>query len=207
MRRARTGTSPGLPKVLAGFSPGLRRVGKVARGPEPEGTRGSGRHGSARNFGAWTPRRQETLAPGMKTTRNFGAAELGCQKTLILGHRDVTKLWRPGARTSRNFGAQIPGRQRNWTPGVDSSCPLCYHLLQRRERRGGPGAAKTKPHSRKPEPDSNGLATLDGPTGSSPGSDACGDPSGGGTGIARSTSHGSMKQEAAGRLFHPRRVK
>ena len=42
-----------------------------------------------------------------------------------------------------------------------------------------------------------GLAALKGPTGSSPGSDACGDPSGGGT--ARegwSTSHGSMKQEA-----------
>jgi putative transposase len=52
-----------------------------------------------------------------------------------------------------------------------------------------------------------GLAALKGPTGSSPGSDACGDPSGGGTGEARSTSHGSMKQEAAGHLFHPRRVK
>jgi len=35
----------------------------------------------------------------------------------------------------------------------------------------------------------------------------CGDPSGGGTGKARSTSHGSMKQEAARHEFHPRRVK
>jgi len=52
-----------------------------------------------------------------------------------------------------------------------------------------------------------GLAALKGPTGSSPGSDACGDPSGGGTGKARSTSHGSMKQEAARHEFHPRRVK
>jgi len=52
-----------------------------------------------------------------------------------------------------------------------------------------------------------GLAALKGPTGSSPGSDACGDPSGGGTGAARSTSHGSMKQEAARHEFHPRRVK
>lgn len=33
-------------------------------------------------------------------------------------------------------------------------------------------------------------------TGSSPGSDACGDPSGGGTDLVRSTSHGSLKQEA-----------
>ncbi len=48
-----------------------------------------------------------------------------------------------------------------------------------------------------------GLAALKGPTGSSPGSDACGDPSGGGTGKARSTSHGSLKQEAAGHGFHP----
>ncbi|MDT7949131.1 MAG: RNA-guided endonuclease TnpB family protein, partial [Thermoflexus sp.] len=48
-----------------------------------------------------------------------------------------------------------------------------------------------------------GLAALNGPTGSSPGSDACGDPSGGGTGKARSTSHGSMKQEAARHEFHP----
>ncbi|WP_038042094.1 IS607 family element RNA-guided endonuclease TnpB [Thermus tengchongensis] len=48
-----------------------------------------------------------------------------------------------------------------------------------------------------------GLAVLSGPTGSSPGSDACGDPSGGGTaGTSRSTSYGSMKQEAgSGRLF------
>jgi len=73
---------------------------------------------------------------------------------------------------------------------------------------GGLGAAKTKPHSLKPQSDSNGLATLNGPTGSSPGSHACGDPSGGGTAReGRPTSHGSMKQEAAGRLFHPRRVK
>ena len=49
-----------------------------------------------------------------------------------------------------------------------------------------------------------GLATLNSPTGSSPGSDACGDPSGGGTARkGRSTSYGSMKQEAAGRWFHP----
>ena len=47
-----------------------------------------------------------------------------------------------------------------------------------------------------------GLATLNSPTGSSPGSHACGDPSGGGTAHkGRSTSHGSMKQEAAGRWF------
>jgi putative transposase len=53
-----------------------------------------------------------------------------------------------------------------------------------------------------------GLAALKGPTGSSPGSDACGDPSGGGTAReGRSTSHGSMKQEAARHEFHPRRVK
>jgi len=85
---------------------------------------------------------------------------------------------------------------------------------------GGLGAAKTRPHSLKPQSDSNGPATLNGPTGSSPGSDACcgapsrswtgwgaPDPSGGGTGTARSTSHGSMKQEAARHEFHPRRVK
>jgi putative transposase len=52
-----------------------------------------------------------------------------------------------------------------------------------------------------------GLTHRTGPTGSSPGSDACGDPSGGGTGEARSTSHGSMKQEATGHLFRPKRVK
>ena len=53
-----------------------------------------------------------------------------------------------------------------------------------------------------------GLAALKGPTGSSPGSDACGDPSGGGTAReGRSTSYGSMKQEAARHEFHPRRVK
>jgi putative transposase len=45
-----------------------------------------------------------------------------------------------------------------------------------------------------------GLAHLTGPTGSSPGSDACGDPSGGGTAEGRSTSHGSRKQEVAGHL-------
>jgi putative transposase len=46
---------------------------------------------------------------------------------------------------------------------------------------------------------SYGLAVLSGSTGSSPGSDACGDPSGGGT-VHRdwSTSHGSRKQEATG---------
>jgi len=49
-----------------------------------------------------------------------------------------------------------------------------------------------------------GLAALKGPTGSSPGSDACGDPSGGGTARkGRSTSHGSLKQEAAGHGFRP----
>jgi len=47
-----------------------------------------------------------------------------------------------------------------------------------------------------------GLAVLSGPTGSSPGSDACGDPSGGGTALGRSTSHGSGKQEVAGHSFH-----
>ncbi len=50
-----------------------------------------------------------------------------------------------------------------------------------------------------------GLAALNGPTGSSPGSDACGDPSGGGTVLSRSTSHGSLKQEVAGHLDHPPR--
>jgi len=61
-----------------------------------------------------------------------------------------------------------------------------------------------------------GLAALKGPTGSSPGRDACcgvpsrsktgwgaPDPSGGGTARSRSTSHGSLKQEAAGHGFHP----
>jgi transposase len=50
---------------------------------------------------------------------------------------------------------------------------------------------------------SYGLAVLNGSTGSSPGSDACGDPSGGGTANGRSTSHGSWKQEATGHVFHP----
>jgi len=46
-----------------------------------------------------------------------------------------------------------------------------------------------------------GLAHLTGPTGSSPGSDACGDSSDGGTASGgRSTSHGSRKQEVAGHL-------
>lgn len=45
-----------------------------------------------------------------------------------------------------------------------------------------------------------GLAVLNSPTGSSPESDACGDPSGGGTALGRSTSHGSMKQEVASHL-------
>ena len=49
-----------------------------------------------------------------------------------------------------------------------------------------------------------GLTHLTGSTGSSSGSDACGDPSGGGTARGgRSTSHGSMKQEAARHEFHP----
>jgi len=43
-----------------------------------------------------------------------------------------------------------------------------------------------------------GLATLSGPTGSSPGSHACGDPLGGGTAGCRSMSHGSFR-----RLFSP----
>jgi putative transposase len=48
-----------------------------------------------------------------------------------------------------------------------------------------------------------GLTHLTGPTGSSPGSDAGGDPSGGGTAReGRSTSYGSMKQEAARHEFH-----
>jgi putative transposase len=43
-----------------------------------------------------------------------------------------------------------------------------------------------------------GLAHLTGPTGSSPGSHACGDPSGGGTALLGwPTSHGSVKQEVA----------
>jgi putative transposase len=45
-----------------------------------------------------------------------------------------------------------------------------------------------------------GLAHLTGSTGSSPGSHACGDPSGGGTALLGwSTSHGSLKQEVAHR--------
>ena len=54
-----------------------------------------------------------------------------------------------------------------------------------------------------------GLAVLSGPTGSSPGRAASGsgDPSGGGTAQGRSTSHGSRKQEVAGRLVSPCRVK
>ncbi|GBC77560.1 hypothetical protein HRbin08_01039 [bacterium HR08] len=49
-----------------------------------------------------------------------------------------------------------------------------------------------------------GLAHLTGSTGSSPGSDACGDPSGGGTALlSRSTSYGSKKQEVASRLWDP----
>jgi len=45
-----------------------------------------------------------------------------------------------------------------------------------------------------------GLAHLTGPTGSSPGSHACGDPAGGGTALLGwSTSHGSVKQEVAHR--------
>jgi len=47
---------------------------------------------------------------------------------------------------------------------------------------------------------SYGLAVLSGRTGSPPGTDACGDPSGGGTAMGRSTSHGSRKQEVAGCL-------
>jgi len=47
-----------------------------------------------------------------------------------------------------------------------------------------------------------GLAHLTGSTGSSPGSNACGDPSGGGTGLwIGSTSHGSWKQEVAHRHY------
>jgi putative transposase len=46
----------------------------------------------------------------------------------------------------------------------------------------------------------HGLAHLTGPTASSAGSHACGDPSGGGTApLSRSTSHGSVKQEVAHR--------
>jgi hypothetical protein len=82
---------------------------------------------------------------------------------------------------------------------VDNRCPLCYHWLQPQGAVGGLGAAKTKPYGRKPEPNRDGLATINGPTASSAGSDACGDPSGGGTGTARSTSHGSMKQEVTHR--------
>jgi len=53
-----------------------------------------------------------------------------------------------------------------------------------------------------------GVDNLTGPTGSSPGSDACGDPAGGGTARAgRSPSDGSMKQEAARYVFHPSGVK
>ena len=45
-----------------------------------------------------------------------------------------------------------------------------------------------------------GLAHLTGPTGSSPGSNACGDSSSGGTALlSRSTSYGSWKQEVAHR--------
>jgi hypothetical protein len=54
--------------------------------------------------------------------------------------------------------------------------------FSRREWQDGPGAAKTKPHSLKPQSDSNGLAARNGPTRGFLGSDTCGDPSGGGTG-------------------------
>jgi hypothetical protein len=148
------------------------------------------------------------------------AAELrnAVRTPLLLGPVTVRlgRLPRATSGRSRGFNSRLTrpclGRCPNFFPkvsnaGVDSSYHLCYHLLQRRGAAGGPGAAKTKPHGLKSQSDSNGLATLNGPTGSSPGSDACGDPSGGGTASGRSTSHGSMKQEAAGRLFHPRRVK
>jgi len=53
-----------------------------------------------------------------------------------------------------------------------------------------------------------GLAHLTSPTGSSLGSNACGDPSGGGTTSPSrgswATSHGSWKQEATGHLFRPK---
>jgi hypothetical protein len=86
-RRARTGTSPGLPKVLAGFSPSFRRVGKVARGPESEGARGSA--GEAGDAGAM--RYPETLTHGRSgrqriwmtrhdSARNFGAVGWDAKK-------------------------------------------------------------------------------------------------------------------------------
>jgi hypothetical protein len=81
---------------------------------------------------------------------------------------------------------------------VDNRCPLCYRWLQPQGAVGGLGAAKTKPYGRQPEPNRDGLATINGPTASSAGSDACGDPSGGGTALVGwSTSHGSLKQEVA----------
>jgi hypothetical protein len=51
------------------------------------------------------------------------------------------------------------------------------------------------------------LVVCNSPAGSFPRRDACGGLSSGGTGKARSTSHGSMKREAACRLFRPERVK
>jgi 5-methylcytosine-specific restriction endonuclease McrA len=114
-----------------------------------------------------------------------------------------TRRIRPGAtrhiigKRPHSFFATPNGSCRDQGTVVDSNYHLCYRMGA-----DGVGAAKTKPHSLKPPSDSNGLATLNGSTRSSRGNHACGDSSDGGTGMARSTSHGSVKQEATGRVFH-----
>ena len=67
---------------------------------------------------------------------------------------------------------------------VDGSRVFCHHADRAGENPAG-----------------SGRAVRSGPTGSSPGRDACGDPSGGGTAKGRSTRHGSRKPEGAGHPF------
>jgi hypothetical protein len=114
-------------------------VGKVARGPESEGARGSvrrsrGRRAARQRKKLW---RLDAAASGNLGARDednkklwrCGAVGSGCQKTLMPGHRDVkkpwpekaesvTKLWRPKLASSRIFDAWAPRCQRNLTPGV-----------------------------------------------------------------------------------------
>lgn len=83
---------------------------------------------------------------------------------------------------------------------VASSCRFCYPFLRK--------CCVVGPNHAGPWVRANGVAAWNSLPGgetahwavSPPGSDACGDPAGGGTANGRSTSYGSRKQEVAGHL-------
>jgi hypothetical protein len=116
--RAFAGPSQGPRRVFTGFSPGFRRVGKVARGPESEGARGSARrsrgrrgHAISENFDTWEIRAPKDLDDPARQRKKLWRLDAAASGNLGAWDEDVKKLWRCGIGMPKNFDARASRRQ------------------------------------------------------------------------------------------------